>query len=215
MLILTLAGDSLDSATLKDAFGPDHQVEMIHSQSDLHEAARLVADAEPDLLILDTSLKGFDAKSTIQRILEGKPNTKIVALSDPTAPKVIIKLIAAGAQACLPRHPKIGELRDAVDTVISNRIYISQRLTDNGSPGREKSPAASRHASPGALTARELDILKCLADGRTSRQTAEALGISEKTVETHRGNIKAKLGLNTVAELTKYAVRHKITSLDG
>ena len=208
-----MAGDSIGVAELKSVLNADYEVEVIPGQSDLQDLSRLVAEQEPDLMILDTGLKGFDVRSTIQRILEGTPKTRIIALSDASAPKDVIKLIAAGAQAYLPRDPKIGELRDAVETVIGNRIYISQLLTDNGGPGREKAGSLSRPPSPETLTAREREVLKLLADGRTSRQTAGALGISEKTVESHRGNIKAKLGLSSVAELTKYAVRHKITSL--
>jgi DNA-binding NarL/FixJ family response regulator len=168
---------------------------------------------DPDVLILDTGLPGFDVKSTIQRILARYPNIRIVALSASSLPKDIVKLIAAGAQAYLPRCPKIGELKDAVETVISNRIYISQRLTDNESPGRDDSLSASRPTEPETLTAREREILKLLADGHTSRKIGGMLGISEKTVESHRGNIKAKLGIGSVAELTKYAIKHKITSL--
>ena len=213
--ILICANGTVEGTKLQEICAPDIAVDIAVGDCDLTALPNTVCEVEPDVLILDTGLPGFNVKLTIQQILHQLPNTRIVALSASSRPRDIVKLIAAGAQAYLPRHPKIGELRDAVETVIGNRIYISQRLTDNGSPGRDDSHSTTRPSGPQALTARERDILKLLADGHTSRKIAQSLGISEKTVESHRGNIKAKLGLGSVAELTKYAIRNKITSLDA
>lgn len=213
--ILICADRTIDAAELQRTCTPDINAEVMIEDCNLAAVADVAANLSPDVLILDTGMSGFDVKSTIQHILKRSQKTRIVALAASSLPKDIVKLVAAGAQACLPRFPKIGELRDAVETVIGNRIYISQRLTDNGSFGRDDSSSNSGLAGPETLTARERDILKLLADGNTSRKIATALGISEKTVESHRGNIKAKLGLSSVAELTKYAIRHRITTLDG
>jgi len=212
--ILICADGAIDGAKLQELLAPEIAVDVMSEDCDLSDIPGHAVTFSPDVLILDTGLPGFDVRFTIQQILERSQNTRIVALSASSLPKDIVKLVAAGAQAYLPRFPKIGELRDAVETVIGNRIYISQRLTDNGSSGRDNS-SQTIPAGPETLTNRERDILKLLADGNTSRKIAEALGISEKTVESHRGNIKAKLGLSSVAELTKYAIRHKITTLDG
>jgi len=213
--ILICANGAIDKAELAQACTPEFEAEILSEDCDVASIAGVAAGLAPDVLVLDTGLPGFNVRSTIQQILERSQNTRIVALSASSLPRDIVKLVAAGAQAYLPRFPKIGELRDALETVINNRIYISQRLTDNGSSGRDISSSHSGPAGPEALTPRERDILKLLTDGNTSRKIAAALGISEKTVESHRGNIKAKLGLSSVAELTKYAIRHKITTLDG
>lgn len=212
--ILLCTNGTIDASELKQVFAP-LAVEVVSNGSDVAGIPGMASRVAPDVLVLDTGMPGFNVRSTIQQILEHSQKTRIVALSASSQPRDIVKLVAAGAQAYLPRFPKIGELRDAVETVIGNRIYISQRLTDNGSSGRDNGSVHSSPVEPETLTARERDILKLLADGNTSRKIAEMLGISEKTVESHRGNIKAKLGLSSVAELTKYAIRHKITTLDA
>lgn len=213
--ILLCTGGTIDPDELKQTFAPDINAEIFSNGCDLTGVPSMASRIAPDVLVLDTGMPGFNVRSTIQQILEHSQNTRIVALSASSQPRDIVKLVAAGAQAYLPRFPKIGELRDAVETVIGNRIYISQRLTDNGSSGRDNTINHSSPAGPDTLTPRERDILRLLADGNTSRKIADYLGISEKTVESHRGNIKAKLGLSSVAELTKYAIRHKITTLDA
>jgi DNA-binding NarL/FixJ family response regulator len=211
--VLICANGTIDLGQLRDACAPGLTIEALNGGTDPKTVALVAAEHDADVVIIDTSLPDFDARSAFQQILQHKSVIRIIALSDSTLPKDIVKIIAAGAQACLSRYPRIGELKDAVETVINNRIYISQRLTDNESPGRDDSHSASRPTEPEMLTAREREILKLLADGHTSRQIGDKLGISEKTVESHRGNIKAKLRLGSIAELTKYAIKHQITSL--
>lgn len=141
--ILICADRAVDGKALQETCSPELDVAVVAPETGHQSAAQLVGEMEPDILIVDTGLPDFNAKAAFQEILQQKPNIRIIALARAANYHDTTELIAAGAQAYLPRRPSIGELQDAVETVINNRIYISRRLTDTGGPGRDKSNSAS------------------------------------------------------------------------
>ena len=189
-------------------------IKPLGSCADAQSAIKLVWDLEPSIVIVDATVRNLDALTLCRQILELKARTRVMILAGFSSSEQIIQALLSGVSGYLPADPEPDEITTAVRTVLANRIYISPRTTSyqgqNGLPNGGTSAAPP----PSVLTDRERQVLTLLADGHSTRQIAAGLGISEKTVETHRGHISAKLSVRGVAELTKYAVRHRLTSVD-
>jgi two-component system response regulator NreC len=180
------------------------------------EAIKLVSAIETDVLVL---LAGTEVRDLVQIIREareddgGKNVAVIVGLgSDPDA-SLVSQLLRAGAMACLARESTCAELIDALNHVTQGKVYLSPQLSAalvEGMVKRERAPAGKKQ-----LAAREREILRRIADGESTKQIALALQISTKTVDTHRRRIMTKIQKRNLPELTKYAIREGLTSLDN
>ena len=212
--VLAVANEDLHTEMLQKLSSNGTSCELVGWGASHALAGRWTAELKPDIVLIDTNLPNLDARSTIRRILGQKPDVRIIALSARSDHKEVIALLAAGAQACLTNQPLADDLHDAIATVLDNRIYISPRLQNASETQAACPPASNETSTSSGLSPREQQVLKLLADGFTSKQIGEVLFISEKTVESHRGNIMTKLDIHTIAELTKYALRHKLTSLN-
>lgn len=169
------------------------------------EALALAAQLEPDVLVLDISLPDVDGIEVARNLKKTLPGLKLVALSIHTERPVVQQMLRAGADAYVVKSSALDELVQAIRAVAQGKLYLSPDVT------RE---ALSETATEGAaLGSRERQVLALLAEGKRSSEIGVRLHISTATVEAHRRNIMRKLGLHTVAELTKYAIRKGLTSL--
>ena len=158
---------------------------------------------QPDLIILDITmplLNGIDAAVQIKKSL---PNVKLLFITMHVNPAYVEAALNAGASGYVLKSAAREELLDAIHAVLQGRIYVTQSLAGE-QISRFKDPA--RAAATLHLSSREREVLQLIAEGRAAKEIAFLLGISAKTVAFHRGNIKAKLGLHSTAELTKYAI---------
>ena len=158
----------------------------------------------PQVIIMDVPLPDYDYRALINEILTRYPEIKLIVLSSPLDPVAIHALFSQGVKGVLWKDAPVAELTRAIHTVTIGHIYLPQ-----GVPG-----PLQPLFSPSPLSPRERQVLKLLAEGKTTSQIAAALFISIKTVETHRRKIIQKLNLRSVAELTKYAIREGLTTLD-
>jgi DNA-binding NarL/FixJ family response regulator len=140
---------------------------------------------------------------------------KVIALSMHSDRRFVLQMLKVGASGYLLKDSAFEELISAIHTVMANQPYLSPKITDvvvkeylHGLPKNESTVFT-------ILTAREREVLQLLAEGKTTKQIASALNISVKTIETHRQQIMEKLNMHSVAELTKYAIREGLTSLEG
>jgi DNA-binding NarL/FixJ family response regulator len=140
------------------------------------------------------------------------PRTKVLALSMHSDPRFVVDVFKAGAQGYLLKDSAFAELVRAVEAVAAGGTYLSRQLALDLPVERLREKAAADQAEP-SLSGRETEVLQLVAEGLSTNQIAAQLGISPKTVELHRMNIKTKLGIYTTAGLTKYAVRQRLTSL--
>jgi two-component system NarL family response regulator len=163
----------------------------------------LAAQRQPDVLVLDVSLPDIDGVEVARAVRRRHPAIGIVALSIHDEPHFVEAMLRAGALGYVVKSATIGELREAIRAVARGLPYLSAALR----------AAAKGGPSVGGLGRREREVLALLAEGRRSTEIARRLGISPATVDVHRRNIMRKLDLHTVAELTKFAVRHGLTSL--
>ena len=176
-------------------------------------ALQLAKKLRPDLIIMDISMPDLNGIEATSRILAELSGLRVLALSMHSDRGFLIKMLKAGASGYLLKDCASEELIDAVHVIMKNRLYISPAMVDD--MVRDYVQMASREdlSAFSVLTARERDVLQRLAEGKSVKEIAHDLDISVKTVETFRHRIEDKLHLNSIAELTKYAIREGLTSL--
>lgn len=178
------------------------------------EAAWLaVQKNEPDLIILDLALPGASGLTLVQRLRGEYPEIKVVVLTGHAEPQFVNEALRAGVNGYVLKLNASAEvLVAALRAVLAGQVYLCPQVSTLvvREYRRQIDPVDS--AAP-ALSTRELDVLKRIAEGQTTKEIAFALGVSTKTIETHRLHLLSKLGVKSVAELTKYALREGLTTL--
>ena len=183
---------------------PDFQV--VGEASNGAEALALAARLEPDVLVLDIGLPDLDGVAVARTLRKSRPGLKLLALSVHAERHFVQQMLKAGADGYVVKTSALDELVQAIRAVAGGKIYLSPEIT------REALPE-DRVEEGAPLGSRERQVLALIADGKRSSEIGARLHISTATVEAHRRNIMRKLGLHTVAELTKYAIRKGLTSL--
>jgi two-component system NarL family response regulator len=161
----------------------------------------------PDVILMDLNMPDLGGLSATEIILEMRPGTRIVILSMHDSPEYISSALNHGAMGYLLKDVPTDEIKLAIDTVMCGKRYLCTgaqgSLTPKGGGVRE------------TLTGREQTILLQLAQGQSNKEVAQTLDISVRTVETHRKNIKRKLGISSTAGLTRYALEHGVLQGTG
>jgi DNA-binding NarL/FixJ family response regulator len=170
---------------------------LVGEASTAAEAIRLVGDLHPDVAVLDVTMPGGSGLEAVGRIRRQSPSTRVLMLSMHDNPEYARESVRAGAHGYLLKDSAAAELRQAVRAVSGGGTYFA------AAPGGSSAPAG---AALGPLTGRERDVLAGVALGRTNKEIAASLGISSRTVETHRESLMRKTGVRTVAGLTRLAM---------
>lgn len=165
------------------------------------EARRLA----PNVVLLDVELPGLDGPAAARELLAHDASISIIALSSHVERHRVVAMFDAGARAYVVKGNALAELRAALEQVKSGRPYLSPALGEVALSGLVASAAGDPPAS--VLSQRERDVLLLMAEGASTKEAAARLGVSVSTVETHRKHIVEKLGIGTVAGLTRYAIR--------
>lgn len=176
------------------------------------EAVAKAEQLKPDIVILDISMPDLNGVEAARRIRKASPNTEVLILSAHYSDQLIREIVEAGARGYIVKSDSDRDLVIAVETLANHKPFFTPRATEvilgnfNTGGQRSKIPEEIRDR----LTSREREIVQLLAEGKSSKEVANFLCISVKTVETHRANIMHKLQLHTVTELVRYAVRNQI-----
>jgi DNA-binding NarL/FixJ family response regulator len=216
--------------TIKIVLADDHQIvrhglrNLLASEPDMQVVAEAengrmvlkpVMDLSPDVVIMDISMPGLNGIEATRQILAECPGVKVIALSMHSDSLFVLNMLKAGASGYLLKDCDLEELVKAIRTVVDNKTYLSPGISDvvikdfvSGWGGGGGTTAYS------ILTAREREVLQLMAEGKTTNQIADCLCVSIKTVESHRKQIMSKSGIHSVAELTKYAIRQGLTTLE-
>lgn len=205
MLRILLVDDhGLMREGLRALLAREPDLEVAGEAADGRQAVALAASLQPDVVVMDVVMPGLSGLEATRQIVEARPATRVLGLSMHTDRTYVRGMFEAGAQGYLLKTTALAELVTAIRAVHTEHRYVSPGLASEGAAG------------PGAdLSPREREVLKLLAEGRSSREVAAELGLAVSTVETHRRQISSKLELHSMAELTKYAIRHGITSVGG
>ncbi len=189
---------------------------VIGEASDGSQLLEMVEQLSPDIVLLDISMRETGGLEALQRLKRVRPQSKVLILSMHTDPALIMQALESGAHGYLLKDTTATELEHALEALRNNERYLSpaiahtvinQALTRNQ---KSQPDVADSHN----LTARQLEILRLIVRGKSTREIANGLGLSVKTVETHRAQIMKRLQIYDVAGLVLFAVREQIISLD-
>ena len=164
-------------------------------------------ELRPDVILMDLNMPGINGLTATEIILERRPDTKILVLSMHDSPEYITTALSHGASGYVLKDVPTDQIKHAIDTVMAGERYLCT--------GAEGALTVSESEERASLTTREQTILLQLAQGKSNKEVALALDISVRTVETHRKNIKRKLGISSTAGLTRYAIEHGVLQGTG
>jgi DNA-binding NarL/FixJ family response regulator len=177
------------------------------------EAVEKAAKLNPDVVILDVGMPNLNGLEATRQIVKAKPQIRILILTLHDSDQLVQEVLNAGARGFLLKSDAARDLVTAVEALRNNKIYFTPKVASmvlEGYLRRNTPDAPPEEPSRNRLTPREREIVQLLAEGKSSREVADALGLSIKTAETHRANIMRKLNLHSVSDLVLYAVRNNI-----
>lgn len=175
------------------------------------QAVALALEHKPELALLDITMPGINGLQAAERILARLPETRIVVLSMHSGEEYVNRALALGVAGYLLKDAATFELQAALEAVAAGQTYLSPRLANQLFESRARPGEGGPKA---ALTARQIEVLILLALGRSVKEIAFELQLSAKTVETHRAQIMARLGLRDIASLVRYAIRTGLISAE-
>lgn len=192
----------------------DEEVEVVAEGDTGRSTVRLAKQFRPDVVIMDITMPDMNGFEATRRIMDELPSTKVIALSMHSDKQYIARMFSAGAAGYLLKDCASKELVVAIRAVVQGQIYISPRILGGKMTLGLDPDALRRQIAVALLSPKEREVLQMISEGRTTKYIATQLDISEKTVEKHRQHIMEKLNLHSIAELTKYAIREGMTSLE-
>ena len=201
-----LADDhSLVRAGVRRILEAEGDIEVVAEVADGAAALESLGRLEADVLVLDLSMPGMDGFELIRRARAKHRELKLVVLSMHTSPEYISRAVESGADGYLFKDSAVADLVSAIQAVRENRVFYGAEVQRHLAAlvrGRDATP----HPTD-VLSAREIEVLRLVALGLSTKEIAGRLEISTRTVETHRGNLMRKLGVHSVALLTQLAMR--------
>jgi len=189
--------------------------EMVGEAEDGVTALELARELTPDVLLVDIAMPRMNGIETVRRLREELPAIHVLCLSVRNEEQLVLAMIEAGAAGYVLKEASFRELVTAIRQVMAGNIYISSALVGifvehyRAHAGRTGKPAST------PLTQRERELVQLFSEGYTTAEIAVQLHVSRKTVATHRENIQQKLRINGIAEMTRYALREGLSSLDA
>jgi len=199
---------------LRSLLNEQEGMEVVAEADNGRMAVDLVNKHSPHIAIMDIQMPVLNGIEATREIVAKKGKTKVIVLSMYSDKRFISEMLKAGASGYLLKDCAFEEVANAVRTVLEGKIYLSPKIANVVIKDYVSQAAADNELKPKALTPREREILKKIVEGETTKQIAIHLKLSVKTIETHRTRIMDKLDIHTIPELTKYAIREGITSLE-
>ncbi len=191
-------------------------IEVVGEASDGQEALDLVAKLEPDVVLMDIAMPNLNGLEATRRIKESHPRVQVLALTMHDNEEYFFRLLRAGGSGYLLKKAAPTELVEAIRSVCHGGAYlfpsVARTLVDDY---LHRVASGEEQASYDGLTDREREVLRLIAQGKTTPEIGRSLYLSPHTVQTHRDHIMEKLNLHTKAELIKYAIRKGLADSDA
>lgn len=198
---------------LRSLIEKELDMEVIAEADNGRSAVRLALELAPDVVIMDIAMPELNGIEATRQIISALPRIKVIALSMHADKRYVMEMLKAGASGYILKDNAYEELARAIRTALKNQTYLSPQVTETVIGDYVQLALTASGSAFSLLSAREREVLQLLAEGNSTAQIAERLGISVKTVETYRQHIIEKLDIRSIAELTKYAIREGLTSL--
>ena len=176
---------------------------VVGEAADGREALRQVEALRPEVALLDLGMPGLNGLDAAREIMQSSAGTKVVILTQHAEEPYILEALRAGVHGYVLKSQSVSDVVQAIRDVTRGKLYVSPGISDvvvSAYRGQSRLPAD-------LLTTREREVLQLVAEGKSTKQIAEILGIAQKTAESHRSHLMVKLGIHQVAGLVRYAVR--------
>jgi DNA-binding NarL/FixJ family response regulator len=190
------------------------EMEVVADTDDGRKARELVRQLLPNVVIMDITMPGLNGIEATRQITTEFPDVKVIALSIHSKRRYVADMLSAGATGYILKECLFDELVQAIKAVSASGRYLSPRITDVVVSDYIKHLSASADSPFEALKTREREVLQLLAEGKSTKQIALEMHVSTKTIEANRRQIMDKLNIHSIAELTKYAVREGLTTIE-
>jgi DNA-binding NarL/FixJ family response regulator len=200
---------------LKTLIEKEAGMEVIAEAENGRKTVRLAQKLHPNVVIMDVTMPDMNGIDATRKIMEETPGVRVIGLSMHSDRRYVLGMLEAGASGYLLKDCAFEELATAIRNVAEGNTYLSPRIAEVVVQGYLDKTPGSSHGSGAVLTPREREVLQLLAEGMAAKEIASHLNVSVKTVETHRRNMMEKLNMRGIAELTKYAVREGLVSIEG
>jgi DNA-binding NarL/FixJ family response regulator len=184
----------------------EKDVEVVAEAEDGSAVLDLIKESSPDLVIMDVSMPGLDGIEATRQITQEIPKIKVVALSMYSDVRFITRMIKSGASAYLLKDCAFEELVKSIRIVMKNQIYLNPVVADILAKEYILKMNQLESSRSMVLTKREEEVLRFIGEGKSTKEIAVMLGLSPKTIESHRYHIMNKLNINSLTELIKYAL---------
>lgn len=188
-------------------------MEVVAESENGRALLKLARATLPDVVIMDIGMPELNGIDATRQLVAQVPGVKVIALSMRSDMRPVREMFMAGARAYVSKDSAFEELAHAVRAVARGQVYLSPEVAGPVMENYVQHLITAKDSGFAVLTAREREVLQLLAEGNSTRRTAELLCLSVKTIEFHRQQIMHKLGIDSVADLTKYAIREGLTSL--
>ena len=199
---------------LRTMLQKNDDMEVVGEAADGRTAVQMAEEMSPDVVVMDVGMPGLNGIEATRQLMNKEPDAKVVALSMHADRRFMGEMLKAGAKGYLLKDGAFEELATAIRAVVSDKVYLSTRIADVVVDDYVRRQSNDQPSAFAKLTPREREVLQLMAEGRATKEIAMDLHVSIKTIETHRRQIMEKLNIYSVAELTKYAIREGLTSLD-
>jgi DNA-binding NarL/FixJ family response regulator len=187
-------------------------IEVVAEAENGRTAVQLARELSPDVVIMDIAMPDLNGIGAAYQIIAESPGVKVVALSMHSDRRFVARMFRAGASGYLLKDCAFEELARAVRTVAADEVYLSPRIASIVIEDYVRRLTETNLSASSFLTTRQCEVLQLLAEGKDTSEIAFLLQVTVKTVETHRRNVMNKLGVRSVAQLTKYAIGLGLTS---
>lgn len=198
-------------AGLRALLTADQEIEVVGEAADGDTTLRLASRLGPDLVLLDLSMPGPGGIEVTRRLKEMLPGVRVLVLTVHEEEAILREALKAGASGYIIKRAVESELINAISAVSRGELYVHPAMTRFLLKEPEQ-PDAARKRDPNSLTRRETEVLRLIVTGHTNSQIADVLGLSVRTVESHRANLQGKLGVQSRVELVRYALKQGLLS---
>ena len=178
------------------------------------EAVKLAHSLEPDVVVMDVAMKDSNGIEATRQLRSALPDLKVIALSSHSDSRYVNAMLDAGACGYVLKANAYDDLRRALVAAQQGKSYLCPDVTASVVGASLRKPERELEPSHASLSPREREVLQLLAEGLSSPEIGKRLFVAKTTVETHRRNVMRKLRIHSVADLTKYAIREGLTSLE-